>query len=368
MLDPATSPREALLLEERLIALAPESDRFLPEAFFPIGLYDVPQEALPEIAAAGFNMVVNGGKDASYLERAQALGLRVIPYIDMAHMKADAANAAGRRTLFAWYLFDEPDLNALSAGAYLQLAKLCRAAESRRPILLSVQSPDNYAAYVAGCDILAVDPYPIQHREPELNDLRRVPQWVEAARAAAGPRPVWAVMQAFFAEPMWPRNPTPQELRAMVFMALNHGASGILFFSYKSGDRPITQQADLFPAIERLVGEINALRGPLLAPPTPADFNMQVLEEQVPAAAPKPPEDRAPLDCSLRTFLDAQLFIAVNPDSWKKTARLSMPPSVAGKSLEEILADSPVQPLTVPRSHPLDITFEPYQTRIFWIR
>jgi enoyl-CoA hydratase/carnithine racemase len=73
-------------------------------------------------------------------------------------MAADVASAAGRRTLFAWYLFDEPDLNALSAGAYLQLAKLCRAAESRRPILLSVQSPDNYAAYVAGCDILAVDP------------------------------------------------------------------------------------------------------------------------------------------------------------------------------------------------------------------
>ncbi|MGO8704773.1 MAG: hypothetical protein ACLQVA_13245 [Candidatus Brocadiia bacterium] len=368
MLDPATSPRQEILLQERLIALAPQSDPFLSEAFFPVGLYDVPEEALPEIAAAGFNTVVNGGKDASYLARAQALGLRVVPYIDMAHMKADVANAAGRRTLFAWYLFDEPDLNALSPGAYLELAKLLRSAESRRPILLSVQSPDNYAAYVAGCDILAVDPYPIQHLEPELNDLRRVPQWIEAARAAAGPRPVWAVMQAFFAEPIWPRNPTPQELRAMIFMALNHRASGILFFSYKSGDRPITQRAELFPAVERLVGEINALHGPLLAPTTPVDFNVQVLEEQVPAAAPKAPEDRAPLDCSLRTFMDAQLFIAVNPDCWKKTTRLSMPPSVVGKSLEEIFPDSPTPPLTVPRSHPFDVTFEPYQTRIFWIR
>ena len=82
MLDPATSPREELRLEQRLIALGPESDRFLPEAFFPIGLYDVPEEALPEIAAAGFNTVVDGGKDASYLARAQAVGLRVIPYID----------------------------------------------------------------------------------------------------------------------------------------------------------------------------------------------------------------------------------------------------------------------------------------------
>jgi hypothetical protein len=369
MLDPATSPRQALALEGRLMALAPESDRFLPEAFFPIGLYDVPEEALPEIAAAGFNTVINGGKDASYLARAQAVGLRVIPYMDTAHMAADVASAAGRRTLFAWYLFDEPDLNALPAREYLELVELFRAVESRRPIFLTVQSPDNYSAYVAGCDILAVDPYPIQHREPELNDLRRVPQWIEAARAAAGPRPVWAILQAFFAEPRWPRNPTPQELRAMVFMALNHRASGILFFSYKSGDRPITQQAELFPAIARLVGEINALRGPLLAPTTPVDFNMEVLEEQIPAAASKAPEDRAPLDCSLRPFLDAQLFIAVNPDSWKKTVRLSMPSSVMGKSLEELFPDSPPQqPLTVPHSYPFSITFEPFQTRIFWIR
>ena len=369
MLDPATSPAEALRLEQRLIALAPESDRFLPEAFFPIGLYDVPEEALPEIAAAGFNTVVSGGKDASYLARAQAVGLRVIPYIDTAHMAADVASAGDRRTLFAWYLFDEPDLNALAPSEYLELVKLLRAVESKRPIYLTVQSPENYSAYAAGCDILAVDPYPIQRRAPELNDLRRVPQWVEAARAAAGPRPVWAVVQAFFAPPVWPRNPTPQELRAMAFMALNHGASGILFFSYKSGDRPITQQAELFPAIVRLAGEINALRAPLLVPPTPADFNVQIVEEQVPATAPKASEDRAPLDCSLRSFLDAQLFIAVNPDAWKKTARLSMPASVAGKSMEELFPDSPPQALPAPNNpRPLELSFEPFQTRIFWIR
>jgi hypothetical protein len=167
----------------------------------------------------------------------------------------------------------------------------------------------------------------------------------------------------------------------MAFMALNHGASGILFFSYKSGDRPITQQADLFPAVGRLVGQLNALRAPLLVPPTATDFNVQVVEEHVPATAPKASEDRAPLDCSLRPFLDAHLFIAVNPDSWKKTARLSMPSSVEGKAMEELFPDSPPQvpqqsaplhaagqALTVPVSHPLELSFEPFQTRIFWIR
>jgi hypothetical protein len=368
MLDPATSPRDELRLEQSLIALSPESDRFLPEAFFPIGLYDVPADALPEIAAAGFNTVVNGGKDAPYLARAEAVGLRVIPYIDTAHMAADVASAAGRRTLFAWYLFDEPDLHGLSSGDYLALAKLLRAAERERPIFLVVFSPEKYSEYVAGCDILAVDPYPIEHREPELNDLRRVGRWVEAARGAAGPKPVWAIVQAFSAEPNWPRSATPQELRAMVFIALNHGASGILFFSYRSGDRPVTQQAELFPAIERVAGEVNALRGALLVPPAPADFKVQVTEERVPEAAPKAKEDRAPLDCSLRPFLDVQLLIIVNPDSWKKTVQLSMPSSVAGKSMEELFLDLPPQPVTAPVSHPFELSFEPFQTRIFWIR
>jgi hypothetical protein len=368
MLDPATSPREELRLERRLIALRPESDRFLPQAFFPIGLYDVPEDALPEIAASGFNTVVNGGKDASYLARAEAVGLRVIPYIDTVHMKADVGNAAREWTLFAWYLFDEPDLNGLSPGEYMALAKLLRAAERARPIFLTVFSPEKYSDYVGGCDVLGVDPYPIEHREPELNDLRRVGRWVDAARSAGGPKPVWAILQAFFAEPNWPRNPTPQELRAMVFMALNHGASGIVFFSYKSGGRPITQQTQLFAAIEWVAGEVNALHAALLTPPTLTDFKVEVTEENVPAGAPKAEEDRAPLDCSLRRFLDAQLLIVVNPDAWKKTAQLSMPSAVEGKPMEELFLDSPAAPLTVPVSHPLELTLEPYQTRIFWIR
>jgi hypothetical protein len=368
MLDPATLPSEELRLQQRLVALRPESDRFLGEAFFPIGLYDVPEEALPEIAAAGFNLVVNGGKDAPYLARARAVGLRVIPYIDSVHIAADVAAAAGARTLYAWYLFDEPDLNALSPKSCLELAQLLRAADSTRPIFLSVLSPENYSDYVAACDILAADPYPIRHREPELNELRRVPQWIEAARAAAGRRPVWAVLQAFFAEPIWPRNPTPLELRAMAFMALNHGASGILFFSYKSGDRPITQQSELFPGVVQLVGEIHALHGALLVPPRAVNFRVQVTEEQIPPTASKKFEDSAPLDCSLRPYFDAQLFIAVNPDPWKKTAQLAMPSSLAGKSMEEIFLDPPPQALTVPVSHPLELSFEPYQTRVFWIR
>jgi len=395
MLDPATPPREELRLRQQLIALAPDSDALLAGAFFPIGLYDVPEEALAEVAAAGFNLVVNGANEPAYLARAQALGLRVIPYVDTQHMAADVARASGSapapdallqkaaaRALFAWYLFDEPDLNGISAEDYLVLSKELRRVEKSRPIFLTVLLPENYSAFVAGCDILAPNSYPIQEERPERNNLRRVAEAVQAARAAAGARPVWAILQAFYAPPIWPRNPTPQELRAMVFLALNHGASGVIYFSYKSGDRPITRRPELFPAVERLNGQLNALRSALLAPPMEKAVSVQVVEERIPAPATwKVPEGREPVDCSLRPFLGAHLLITVNPDPWKKTARLILPETVAAKRAEEwfgdpdpaapdksCLAAPPAQPLTAPSSAPLELPFEPYQVRIFWIR
>jgi hypothetical protein len=36
--------------------------------------------------------------------------------------------------------------------------------------------------------------------------------------------------------------------------------------------------------------------------------------------------------------------------------------------MEELFPDAPAQPLTVPTARPLELSFEPFQTRVFWIR
>jgi len=114
MLDPRTSPKRMFVCRQKLRDLTPASDQYLADAFFPIGLYDVPESALQEIAAAGFNLVVNGGKDERYLRRAEAAGLRVIPYVRVDRMADDVTRARDARAVPAWSLFDEPYLNQLA--------------------------------------------------------------------------------------------------------------------------------------------------------------------------------------------------------------------------------------------------------------
>lgn len=369
MLDPTTSPRESLSRRQRLMELAPESGPFLSQAFFPIGLYDVPESALQEIAAAGFNLVVNGGKDARYLARAEAAGVKVIPYINHAKMREEVERVHGRRAILAWYLMDEPDLNEVAPEEYSRLARRLRKLDRARPIYLTAWSPLRYGDYVNECDILAPNPYPILHEEPELNNLRLVGIILDAARESASGRPVWAILQAFYAEPMWPRNPTPRELRAMVFLALNHGADGIIYFSYKSGGRPITEHRELFAEISRINGHVRALRGALLARPIRPVRQVEVKQDERPATLQMPADARAsaPLDCSIRNFGGAQLLIAVNPDPWPKTMDIHLPGGDTPRKATALFADEGPAPIDIQAGAPITAQFAPFQVRLYWI-
>ena len=359
MLDPGTPLRAGLRLRQELRRLTPESDGYLASAFFPIGLYDVPESALHEVAAAGFNLVVNAGKDARYLRRAEGAGLKVIPYVNTAEMARDVARVGARRSVLAGYLWDEPDLNKLAPATYHALAEELRGHDPSRPIYLTVWSPRRYSDFVASCDILAPNPYPIRRLEASENRLMEVGEALDCAGAVAGERPVWAIIQAFWAEPLWPRNPTPAELRAMVFLAINHGADGIIYFSYKSGDRAITEQTALFAEIRRVNGQINALRGALLAPrvqPPPAYGEHG-----------SDPLGQAGIDFSLRRFAGATLFIAVNPHAQSSTVTLDPAQIARGEHCVELFgADAARAGALVPGKRQA-LSFDPHQVRIFWI-
>jgi hypothetical protein len=106
-------------------------------AFFPIGLYDVPAADFPAVAAAGFNTVVGVGTTGE-LEAAAAHGLKAVasvPATDAA--KIQAMN--GHRALWAWYLYDEPDMHLVSPERVTRLnAEFHRL--SRKPTFLVLMS------------------------------------------------------------------------------------------------------------------------------------------------------------------------------------------------------------------------------------
>ena len=219
------------------------------------------------------------------------------------------------------------------------------------------------------CDIFAPNPYPIRHIEPERNRLRVVGYVVDVARQVAGRRPVWAILQAFWAEPIWPRNPTPDELRAMAFIAFNHGAGGLIYFSYKSGDRPITEHKDLFAEITILNHRLHALRAFLLKPPIEGAVQSVALDrppdpdEQRKSGPPDPP----PLDCSLRAFRNTRLLIAVNPDPVAKRVRITVPGLAPSAKILQLAAQRGGDPLPLPPDGRLDLPFDPFQVRLFLI-
>jgi len=358
MRDPLLAPRQMLERRQRLRALLPEAEDFLADVFFPIGLYDVPESEVQEIASAGFNLIVNGGTDEGYLRRADAAGVRVIPYISLENMERDVRRARGARAIFAWYLQDEPDLNDVSPERYGELARRLRKLDPDRPIFLTVWSPGRYADYAPAADILAPTPYAIENKDPAQNDLRRVASALDAARVAAAGRPVWAVIQAFWAEPWWRRNPTPEELRAMVFLAVNHGADGIIYFSYRSGDRPITEHHSLYAEVRRTNGQLLALRGILLMEPENAAERPDAFGQALRDAG---------IDASIRRFRDAVLFIAVNPSPETATVDLDFGPLGSATTLWELFVPPETGPAAIPEDGVISLRFRPFEVKVFWV-
>ena len=359
VVDHARTGRERLAAEGRLAALGAAAEPHLRKAFFPIGIYDVPLEALDEMAAAGFNLVVNADKDsAEYLRRCETLGLRVAPYVNLAELEKDVRRFAGRRVIYAWYLFDEPDLNEKSAEWIAERFRALRAVDQGRPIYLVTWSPKRYAEFMAFCDVFGCAPYPIVRVSQFENELRWVGAAVDAARRAAGPRPVWAIAQAFWAEPHWPRNPTPEELRAMVYIALNHGARGIVYFGYRSGDRPITAHKALFAMMRRINGEIRALKAPLLKEPIPG------------GVAPEDADtgEVATVDCSIRAFGRGYLMMVVNPDPRPKKLHMRLGAGLKEmRGVSEWFSERRSKTIPVGPDRRFRLLMAPFETRVLML-
>jgi hypothetical protein len=113
-------------------------------------------------------------------------------------------------------------------------------------------------------DIVGVDPYPIDN-----NSITLVSRMADAANKAG--KPLWLVPQIFdwsdypgdFRAPTG-RRPTRDEMRAMTYLAINHGAKGLIYYSYFN----IRDDKDYkirWPQIKEIAAEIDSLRPVLLS-------------------------------------------------------------------------------------------------------
>ncbi|CAN5574840.1 hypothetical protein BH09VER1_BH09VER1_31620 [soil metagenome] len=148
------------------------------------------------------------------------------------------------------------------------------AADPTRPVLLNLgqgvawdewvgrgvrtNHPEDYPDYVKGGDIVSFDIYPVVHDHLEIaGRLELVPFGVDRLRQwSEDRRPIWTCIECtHIGNPKV--KPTPAQVRSEVWMAIIHGAQGLIYFAHEFS--PVSIEAGLLQDEEmsRAIGEIN---------------------------------------------------------------------------------------------------------------
>jgi hypothetical protein len=227
--------------------------------FFPIGVftYNIDPTVLAELHEVQANTVLNGF-NPDQLDLLHQHGLMAVCHTSDDWIKA----AINHPALLAWYLTDEPENRGVTAEGEEKRFKELKKKDPNHPIGLCHTSFEALTKFKTACDFTMTDIYPItKNRNTNvmgvsimMDEARRIhgqnwPQWTDI-QTFGGPESdngVWAV-------------PLPHEVRFMVYQALVHRATGILYFSYWP------QQPRTWQSVATLNREIQALVPRLVAP------------------------------------------------------------------------------------------------------
>jgi len=230
--------------------------------FFPLGLYfgGLDDADLDTVAKSPFNCVMpygtlSGNVDdvGARLDAANARGLKVIFSVKDCYEGSTWATTAfgdwqgpeavvrgAVRTFrdhpaaLAWYVNDELSLDWLPSLE--RNFRWVAEEDPDHPTWAVLYQVDELFGYMGTCDVIGSDPYPI----PDDSTFRAADWTRKSVAATHGARGVWMVPQAFDwgcyredpAEKAAARAPTEAELRAMTYMCLCEGATGLVYYSF----------------------------------------------------------------------------------------------------------------------------------------
>ncbi len=217
---------------------------------FPIIIYGVQTEAdMRDVASIGFNTTFYGPHKPE-----QRHGLWVL---------ADVHGGFTAEQRLAISVIDEPECVSTKDGlpGYppSKVAEICREAKVKFPGIPTVtmfhMAPWLTQAYMElpDLDIIGIDPYPHYHG---MNPVA-ICNHLDYVHSIGTGKPVWVVLQAWNGRWRIDGIPTAWENRAMMFMALIHGASGIGWYSYRFSDRlgEPEECSKAFPELWKDIGE-----------------------------------------------------------------------------------------------------------------
>lgn len=292
--------------------------------YFPVGMYTLQDKAgkdhdsiLNEAREAGFNTTVFYAYTVDtvmpLLDAAARNGIKafVYPTIPFSVRKQeltreetikDIKARMNHPALLGWYLVDEPEgIGKAGSNPVLDLNKLVKETDPNHPTSLVIMNPKPAAAYFNCADIIWTDPYPIPRWSVNV-----VSQWVgDAVRIAGRNKPVWAIPQAFDWN-VWNKGsinevhrPTDAEERCMTYLALVHGAKGIIYWAHTASKYYIRDYPEHWAYMKKLAGELR-------------DLSPVLLTSTLPAPAFEPAD--APIDTMMKVSGGSLYVFAVNHD------------------------------------------------------
>ncbi len=231
--------------------------------FFLIGIY---RAGPADLAGSAFNCIPAFSQDNTVdPDACHQAGLYLLPDLSglmRGHVPEQVASAIlplkSHPAVIAWYLCDEPDHEKWNVPpAEMELGtQLLHRADPHHPTVTVVMpwAISNFYRYKDCTDIIATDIYPLASGASPLQVAEKLDI---LRRATADRKPMWAVVEATT------RATVAQEY-AVTYLALTHGADGILYWEYSG----IAGTA-MWPAIRAIADELKLLSPALCAPDAP---------------------------------------------------------------------------------------------------
>lgn len=224
--------------------------------FFPIGVWLQSPIRAASYKAIGINTFVGLDKGPNEQQLAELARHQMFA---VAAQNKVALQSVNRDTIKAWMQDDEPDnAQPIGLGRYgtcvpaaevVRRTQQMKARDPTRPVLINFgQGVANefwrgrggcngdqgyYDVAIRGADILSYDIYPVGTDKPQVKGkLEYVARGVtNLVKRAADGQSVWMALETTALDPT--RRPTAAEVRAEVWMALIHGATGIFYFVHE---------------------------------------------------------------------------------------------------------------------------------------
>lgn len=188
----------------------------------------------------------------------------------------DVAASAADLPQFLNYVIDEPQYYPTATSAIVRAAiRTVKSNDPNHPTFIMGDRDGNVRNHMNALpDVVGVDDYPIRWNgpsygyPPSASLETSIGAALDANVSSVGPNvPVMFAAQAEsippdHAYPQSGRFPTPDELRAMAYLALNHGARGIFFYSMDDdyqGYKGFAYDQTLLNYLPRLVAELKII-------------------------------------------------------------------------------------------------------------